>query len=150
MKETEAGLGSIKALSARKNSVTSSSILIRKLAPAVKDIILQVAHWYHREWNTPADKTVERLTIHPVDDVVFQLVLTSGNKLIATAGLCNKVNISNVRPKLGQYGPCVTMLYTHKDYRKKGFGEALLPQLETNASDLSIRKIYLYTFTAEV
>ncbi len=133
----------------KRFSVTSSGILIRKLAPVEKDFILQVAHWYHGEWNTPVDKIVERLTMQPADDVLFQLVLTSGDKLIATGGLCNKVNILNVHPKLGQYGPWVTMLYTHGDYRKKGFGEALLQQLETNACDLGIRKIYLYTFTAE-
>jgi len=51
-------------------------ILINKLDPTDKDLILKIANWYFDEWNNPIDKIIHRLTNQPNEDVLFQLVLT--------------------------------------------------------------------------
>lgn len=125
------------------------AISIRKLEPTEKDLILKIANWYYEEWNTPIEKTIRRLSTQAKDDLFFQLILTRENKPIATGGLCNNVNILNVHPQLNKFGPWVALLYTDKDYRGQGYGEALLRQIESCAIDSGLVKIYLYTFTAE-
>lgn len=124
-------------------------IKISKLDPTDKKSILKIASWYFEEWDTPIDKTVNRLTNQPGEDTIFQLVLTIGNEVLATGGLYNNANIFKVHEKLKKIKPWVGLLYTQKDYRNKGFGTMLLNQIERCAKEKDLTKIYLYTFTAE-
>ncbi len=125
------------------------AINIRKLEPTEKDLILKIAEWYHEEWQTPIEKTLQILGNQVDDDLIFQLILMKDNKLIATGGLCNNANILNFHAKLHVFGPWVALLYTDKHYRRLGYGEKLLHQIELKAKDNNLKKIYLYTFTAE-
>jgi GNAT superfamily N-acetyltransferase len=127
----------------------ASEILINKLEPTDKDLILKIANWYFDEWNTPIDKTIHRLTNQPNEDVLFQLVLTKENNVIATGGLCNNVGILKVHEKFNKFKPWVALLYTENSYRHQGLGKLLLEQLEWFAKESKLAKIYVYTYTAE-
>lgn len=126
-----------------------SKICIEKLDPADKGSILKIAYWYYEEWDTPIDKTVNRLSDQPNRDIIFQLILKRGDEVVATGGLYNDVNIYKDHEKLKKFGPWVGALYTHEDYRNKGFGTMLLKRIECGARERDLQKIYLYTFTAE-
>lgn len=124
-------------------------ITVRKLKSAEMDLIVKIAKWYFDEWHTPIDKTIHRLANQPNDDVLFQLVLIKENKLVATGGLCNNVNIFHVHPKFKKFKPWVALLYTDEPYRNQGLGKMLLEKIEQCAKETGLTKIYLYTFTAE-
>lgn len=126
-----------------------SEIKIEKLDPSDEDLIQKIAQWYFDEWDTPIEKTVRRLSNQPSQDTLFQLVLSSNQKVVATGGLGNKVNIYKVHPKLKKFSPWIGLLYTQKEYRNKGFGSILLKEIERCAIEKDLKKIYLYTFTAE-
>ena len=127
----------------------ASEILINKLDPTDKDLGLKIANWYFDEWNTSIDKTIHRLTNQPNEDVLFQLVLSKENKVIATGGLCNNVSILKEYDKFKKFKPWVALLYTEKNYRNQGLGKVLLEQIEWLAKENNLTKIYVYTFTAE-
>lgn len=124
-------------------------IKIGRLDPSDRESILKIAHWYLEEWNTPIEKTLHRLGSQSENDILFQLVLTIDNELIATGGLYNDVNLIRVHMELKKFGPWVGMLYTREQYRNYGFGSMLLTDIERRASERNLKKIYLYTFTAE-
>jgi len=126
-----------------------SEIKIEKLDPTDEDSIQKIAHWYFDEWDTPIEKTLRRLSNQPNQDTLFQLVLSSNQRIVATGGLCNNVNIYKVHPKLKKFSPWIGLLYTQKEYRNKGFGSILLKEIERYAIEKDLNKIYLYTFTAE-
>jgi len=127
----------------------TNGVKIQKLDSTKEEGIFKIAKWYNEEWETPIEKTIKRLSNQPNDDVLFQLVLSQGEEIIATGGLCNEVNLLNVHPEFRKLGPWVALLYTDKEHRGNGFGKALLEQIESHASHCEINKIYLYTFTAE-
>ena len=127
----------------------NSEVKIVKLYPSDRDTIRKIAQWYFDEWNTPIEKTVRRLSNQPSQDTLFQLVLSSNKKIVATGGLCNEVNIYKVHSELKKYKPWVGLMYVQQHYRNKGFGTMLLNRLEICAKEKGFRKIYLYTFTAE-
>ncbi len=127
----------------------NSSIQIRRLHPNEHRLILQIAHWYYDEWETPVDKTVNRLSYPHNDGVLVQLVLTDKEKLIATGGIAWDVNIVQVFPQFKKYGPWLSLLLTHMEYRNRGFGEQLLLEIEKQAKALNFDTLYLSTFTAE-
>lgn len=124
-------------------------INIRPLDASEKDVILTIADWYHKEWQTPVKKTIRRLTNQPDRETLFQLVLTVDDRVVATGGLCNEVNMVKVYPEFGRFKPWVGLLYTHKDYRQQGLGSRLLRAIERRAKGEGYPVIYLYTFTAE-
>lgn len=126
-----------------------TKIAIRKLGPNDKNSINQIAHWYFNEWNTPIEKTIQRLSSQPNDDTIFQAALTVNGKLVATGGLCNEVNIYKKHPELNRFKPWVGLLYTQREYRNKGLGQKLLGFIEQFAQEIGLNRIYLYTFTAE-
>jgi GNAT superfamily N-acetyltransferase len=125
------------------------NVTIRKLDASEDELILKIANWYFEEWDTPIEKTVQRLKSQPNDDTLFQLVLSVENKVVATGGLCNNVNILNVHQELGKFKPWLALLYTEKNSRNNGLGKILLEQIEKCASEEKLTDIYLYTFTAE-
>ena len=121
---------------------------IHQLNAADQQSILKIANWYNDEWNTPLEKTIHRLSNQPNKDVLFQLILSNNNQVVATGGLCYQVNLLNVHPAYGKLGPWVALLYTDKEHRNQGHGKRLLEQIEQHARDCGLDKIYLYTFTA--
>lgn len=59
------------------------------------------------------------------------------------------MNIYKVHKKLKRFNPWVGLLYTQKEYRNKGLATMLLNQIAQCAKEFDLKKIYLYTFTAE-
>ncbi|MEZ4843000.1 MAG: hypothetical protein R2784_21315 [Saprospiraceae bacterium] len=88
-----------------------ANIEIIKLDPNDGGMIDKIANWYFSEWNTPIEKTIERLTNYPSDDTLLQAILTINGELIATGGLCNNVNIFNKHPELMEFKPWIALLY---------------------------------------
>jgi len=125
------------------------TIIITPLDPADKDLILKIARWYFREWNTPIDKTVRLLTTYPNEVVLIQVILTVEGEVVATGSIRHLPNILNRHGCLSQFGPWLGALYTQAEYRRQGLGKMLLENLEREARKEGLSKIYLYTFTAE-
>lgn len=126
-----------------------SRLIIRKLDPTETYLISEIAQWYHGEWETPVERTVQRLTTQPNEDVLFQLIALENDRLVATVGLSHEVNILNAHPHLRELGPWVALLFTELEERGKGIGAKLLQAVEVEAQALSIPVLYLYTFTAQ-
>lgn len=126
----------------------NDNLTIGKLDAGDRKLILKIAGWYYKEWNTPVEKTVRRLSSQPDEDTLFQLVLTFNGEAVAAGGLCNEVTIYSEYDRFRKYSPWVALLYTHRDYRNRGFGRILLEEIERRAKDLHLSKIYLYSFTA--
>lgn len=124
-------------------------MLIRELHKDEKELIIQIADWYFEEWESPIERTFDRLTQQPNDQLLTQLVLFEDGELAATGALCHDPNILKVYPDLQQYGPWIAMLITKKSKRGRGLGALVLEALEKEAKTLDFSTIYLYTFTAE-
>jgi len=124
-------------------------ITIEKLEPSNQEQIKTIAGWYYEEWNTPIEKTLMRLESQPNDDVLLQLIASYEDRIVATAGLANKVNLVQKNPQFTNLKPWIALLYTQVQYRRQGIGKYLLEHIEKHAIRLGINKIYLYTFTAE-
>ena len=108
-----------------------------------------IANWYLNEWSIPIEKTYQRLTNTPNDDVIFQLILLKDQELVATGGLYNKVGLLKVYPKFKKFRPWVALLYTNQKYRNQGFANILLKKIEASAKDIGLSSIYVHTFSAE-
>ncbi|MBX2843003.1 MAG: GNAT family N-acetyltransferase [Flammeovirgaceae bacterium] len=126
-----------------------AKINIQKLNSNDLTVISKIADWYLAEWDTPRERTISRFSSQPNQDVLFQLVLSVDNKLKAAGGIAHKVEILKVHKKLIKYQPWVALLYVAKDFRNRGLGKMLLEEIEECAKEQNLKKIYLYTFTAE-
>lgn len=125
------------------------AITIQKLNPTDKTLINQIAQWYLSEWAIPIDTTIHRLTNVSNDDVLFQLVLSKNNIPVATGGLYNKVGLLKEHERFQKFKPWVALLYTDTNNRNQGIGQLLLNKIEDAAKETGLKKIYLFTFTAE-
>ena len=124
-------------------------IQIRKINTTDKDFINLAAAWYLEEWSIPIERTIQRLSTQVKDDVLFQLGLYKNGKPIATGGLYNNVGLLHEHGKFTKFGPWIALLYTEPDSRNQGCGQILLQEIEKVSKEISLTKIYLYTFTAE-
>ncbi|UZR97680.1 GNAT family N-acetyltransferase [Chondrinema litorale] len=113
------------------------------------DQIIKIANWYYEEWQTPVNKTVNRLMQQADSDTLVQLTITIDDELVGTGGIRNKVNILNRYESLTKYKPWISLFYIAKEYRNQGLGTILLDKLEQYAKEIKLTDLYLYTFTAE-
>jgi len=127
----------------------NSNTVIEKLRTKDHLNIEKIAKWYFDEWETPLDKTIQRLSNPNNPNVYCQMVARFNNELVSTAGLYQDVNLLKVYPQYQSLGPWIGLLYTLPKYRKQGLGTSVLNALEKEAIKLKLQKIYLYTFTAE-
>lgn len=126
-----------------------NGITIQKLLPSDHARIESIAHWYREEWNVPAERTIKRLSTQSPDDIIFHLVLSKDDQPVATGGLYHQVGILMEHEKFRATGPWVALVYTKPENRNQGIGRILLDEIENVSREIGIRKIYLYTFTAE-
>lgn len=126
-----------------------SAITTQKLNPTNKRLINQIAQWYLSEWAIPIDITIHRLSNPSNDDVLFQLVLSKNNMPVATGGLYNKVGLLKEHERFQKFKPWVALLYTDTNNRNQGLGQLLLNKIEEATKETGLKKIYLFTFTAE-
>lgn len=125
------------------------NIAIKRVGAGHRDLIETVARWYQHEWSTPIEQTIKRLVHQSDEGIPFHLVLTIDDEAVAAGGIRNQVNIYKSHPQLMKFRPWLALLYTHKDYRNRGFGELLLDRIEKTAKTAGQDTLYLYTFTAE-
>lgn len=126
-----------------------SDVAIAHLAPSDKRWITTIANWYLKEWDTPIERTFSRLENQSREGVLFQLVATREDNIVATVGLCNHVNLTKTHEKYSHFMPWVALLYTDERHRKRGVGQLLLQEIDRKAVEMGLNLIYLYTFTAE-
>jgi len=124
-------------------------IAFQKIRPDDHDLIELIAEWYFKEWSTPFETTLLRLTDKASKDVIFQLVLTKDGEPAATAGLYNQVGLLSVYPELKKFKPWIASLYTASQYRNQGYGNKLLAKMEEISLELGYKELYLHTYSAE-
>jgi len=128
---------------------TNDSVYVHQIKTTDERTIQQIANWYQEEWKIPVERTIQRLTTQAKDDILFQFVLKSGDKEIATGGLYHKVGLFLEHPRFKAYTPWVALVYTCPESRQQGFGEKLMKEIERHSLLLGYATIYLFTFTAE-
>lgn len=118
---------------------------------AQKDLktIQMIAEWYSSEWNIAKETTVQQIANFPTSGVPFQIVMKADNMPVATAGLYNHVKLLDFESGFSKYGPWLALVYTTSENRNKGYGTLICKQIEEISSNLGLKKIYLYTSTAE-
>lgn len=122
---------------------------ILKLTASDQDLIARLADWYWQEWQVPKETTLARLSAHPNDDVLFQLVLTLEGVPAASGGLYRNVGLLKVYPDYKRMGPWVAQVYTDPIFRNQGLGALLLKEIELKGASLGYKELYLYTNSAE-
>jgi hypothetical protein len=64
-----------------------NELIISRLDSSHSYLILKIADWYYDEWAIPINTTIQRLTNQENDDILFQLIVTKDNMIVATGGL---------------------------------------------------------------
>lgn len=129
--------------------MSSATLQICELDKNDNARITQIAQWYEDEWQSPKERTIQRLSSQPNEYLLCQLLLVQEDELLGSGALCHDPNILKVYPNLSAYGPWIAMLVTAKSKRGRGLGAFLLQALENKAIELGFSTLYLYTFTAE-
>jgi GNAT superfamily N-acetyltransferase len=114
--------------------------------------IASIASWYNDEWNIPIERTVQRLSMQEPSDLLFHLVLYIDNHPIATGGVHLNVGLLKEHPRFFSFSspsPWVAVLYTVPQHRGRDLGAKLLTEIEKQAKAIGLKKLFLYTFTAE-
>lgn len=125
------------------------AISFSRLLPTDTALIKLIAHWYLMEWSIPSKDTIESLSRLPTTGLPFQIVMSLGGKPVATGGLYHNVNLHKIEPRFKVFGPWLSVIYTTKGHRQKGLGTLLCKKVEEMARGQNVKKIYLYTHTAE-
>jgi GNAT superfamily N-acetyltransferase len=115
-----------------------------------EEVIPILAEWFYREWSyLYPGKTIDdvRNAIRERtnrDAIPVALVAFEGTTLVGT--VCLKTHDMDSRPDLS---PWLAGLYVAESWRGQGMGTALVKAIEQKAKALGIRKLYLYTPSAE-
>jgi GNAT superfamily N-acetyltransferase len=130
-------------------ALMNPGLIIEQLDRSNEGHVSIISEWYSKEWNTPKSKTKRRLTADNQEDVLFQFVVLLDNHLVGTAGVGNSVNLTNEHNKFSSLKPWVTLFYLTEGFRNRGYGKILLETLEKYAAHFGLRRIYLYSTSAE-
>lgn len=122
---------------------------IRLLNSDESDIIERIANWYYNEWQTPKNKTIQRLSNSPSDELNAQFLAFENDELTGTVGLAKEINITKAHPHLAHLHPWIALLYVDQNHRRKGVATCLLQGIDSFACENNIPYLYLGTFTAE-
>jgi GNAT superfamily N-acetyltransferase len=123
--------------------------LFQKIAPVDKELIDQIAEWYHTEWQIEKEVTRQRLIRLPQSGIPFHVIMFVEGRPIATGGIHHDVRLINVEPRFKKYDPWLALVYTSPEFRNKGYGAILCEKIQSMAKDMGLKKIFLYTVTAE-
>ncbi|QJD85960.1 GNAT family N-acetyltransferase [Cohnella herbarum] len=113
------------------------------------NLIKTIAKWYSSEWNIAEETTVQQITNFPAAGLPFQVIMKADNIPVATAGLYNHVKLVDFDSRFSKYGPWLALVYTTTENRNKGYGTLLCKHIEEISCHSGLKKIYLYTSTAE-
>jgi N-acetylglutamate synthase-like GNAT family acetyltransferase len=117
--------------------------------PGNKKEIDLIAAWYSQEWNIDPQVTRSRLQSIVSDKIPLQIIIKENDQALGTAGLYPAVSISEYDMRYKSLSPWLALVYVLPEKRNQGIGALLCEAIETSAKGLGIRKIYLFTFTAE-
>ena len=115
-----------------------------------KEVIPKLAEWFYQEWfNLYPGKTIDDVKTAigertNRDAIPVALVALEGAELVGT--VCLKTHDMDTRLDLS---PWLAGLYVAQPWRRQGIGTALVKAIEQKAKALGIRRLYLYTPSAE-
>ncbi|MCU0435983.1 MAG: GNAT family N-acetyltransferase [Bacteroidia bacterium] len=126
-----------------------STLSIHPVTENERKLIEQIAIWYETEWNIPQAHTLKRMNHFAEGKIVFQLLLKTNDRPIATGGIYSHVGLIDKEPRLGIHRHWLALMYTVPDMRGKGIGAALCREIIATARHKDIKEIQLFTDTAE-
>ncbi len=126
-----------------------SKIEYQIVKPDDTETIELIANWYLKEWNIPANKTIERLSTMPVGDVPFQVILTVDGLPIATGGLYNHTAQYDYEPYFKINGAWFALMYVTEKNRNHGYGALLSEKIQTLSKGYGLKEIFLFAYTGE-
>ncbi|HYG52878.1 MAG TPA: GNAT family N-acetyltransferase [Flavobacteriales bacterium] len=124
-------------------------LTFEKLTGSEIAVIQQISQWIFDEWGSPHERTIKRLTELDPTDIIFHFAMKLDGELIGCGGLHINVGLFREHERFMIQGPWVSVLYTDKLYRGKGYGKLLLDAVEQEARKLGFTRLYLYTSSAE-
>ncbi|HEX2606546.1 MAG TPA: GNAT family N-acetyltransferase, partial [Flavisolibacter sp.] len=108
-----------------------------------------ISAWYQQEWNMAPELTRARLERCGNEGLPFHLLLYVNGLPVATGGIYRQANIQQPMPHLLAFEPWLSLVYTCPEHRGKGYGAAICRELEKQAALKGLKKLYLFTYTAE-
>ncbi|MCC7302541.1 MAG: GNAT family N-acetyltransferase [Bacteroidia bacterium] len=108
-----------------------------------------IADWYLKEWNIPANTTIQRLTALPLESVPFQVMMTLDGLPIATGGLYNHIAQHDHEPYFKISGAWFTLMYTTNENRNRGYGALLCEKIKDLSKGFGLKEIFLFAYTGE-
>lgn len=126
-----------------------TKIEFKVVTPNDKQTFEVIANWYFNHWKIPKEKTLTRLDEITNDALQFQVLMLVNNIPVATGGVYSWVGILDKVEHLNEYKHWLALIYTDYAYRQKGFGALLCKFIQNHAKTLGLKKLHLYTDTAE-
>lgn len=110
-------------------------------------LIKLVASWYEEQWSIPEAKVSEMIS--HLDHELFHGLLAINGEPVATGGIHRNVSVFAIDATLKGYEYWLALVYVRPKFRGKGIGAILCAQLEQEALKRKIKKLHLFTHTAE-
>lgn len=126
-----------------------TKIEFKIVTPHDKQTFEIIANWYVNHWKIPIERTLTRLDEITTDSLQFQVLMLVDNIPVATGGVYSWVGILDKVAHLNEYKHWLALIYTDDAYRQKGYGALLCKFIQNHAKTLGLKKLHLYTDTAE-
>jgi GNAT superfamily N-acetyltransferase len=111
--------------------------------------IRQIVDWYFQEWGMNPEAGLKRLSELPAEGTPFQVLMSVDKTPVATGGLYRHVGLLDIAPRFKIYGPWLALMFTTPENRRKGYGGMLCEEIQNQCRELGLKKIFLFTHTAE-
>lgn len=126
-----------------------TKIEFKIVTPNDKQTFEIIANWYVNHWKIPKERTLTRLDEITNDALQFQVLMLVNNIPVATGGVYNWVSILDKVAYLNEHKHWLALIYTDGAHRQKGYGALLCKFIQNHAKTLGLKKLHLYTDTAE-
>ncbi len=126
-----------------------TKIEFKIVTPNDKQTFEIIANWYFNHWKIPKERTLTRLDEITNDALQFQVLMLVNNLPVATGGVYSWVSILDKVAYLNEHKHWLALIYTDDAYRQKGYGASLCKFIQNHAKTLGLKKLHLYTDTAE-
>lgn len=126
-----------------------TKIEFKIVTPNDKQTFEVIANWYVNHWKIPKERTLTRLDEITNDALQFQVLMLVNDLPVATGGVYSWVSILDKVAYLNEYKHWLALIYTDDAHRQKGYGALLCKFIQNHAKKLGLKKLHLYTDTAE-
>lgn len=126
-----------------------TKITFKIIEPKDKESFEIIANWYFHHWKIPKERTLARLDEITRDPLQFQVLMLVNNTPVATGGVYSWVSILDKVPHLNNHKHWLALIYTDEAHRQKSYGALLCKFIQNHAKTLGLKKLHLYTDTAE-